>query len=206
MSYGREPKVLGKLQLQPSEMCFVQYLPIVMPEAKVFSFGTRIPEALMWTKPIIDLSLPYAKIGKYVYLTVKHLWVTPDNIGNRPGWHTDGFGSDDLNIIWSDKYPTEFCVQDFNLSECHEKSMQEMEEQAKPENILTYPEGSAILLDKWNVHRSPVIQESGFRTFVKVSISKEKYNLKGNAHNYLFPYNWEMHDRQAIRNHPVKEI
>lgn len=206
MNYGREPKVLGKLQLQPSEMCFVQYLPIVMPEAKVFSFGTRIPEALMWTKPIIDLSLPYAKIGQYVYLTAKHLWVTPDNIGNRPGWHTDGFGSDDLNIIWSDKYPTEFCVQDFNLSDCHEKSMKEMEEQAKPENILTYPEGSVILIDKWNVHRPPVIQESGFRTFVKVSISKEKYNLKGNAHNYLFPYNWEMHDRQATRNHPVKEI
>ena len=206
MSYGREPKVLGKLQLQPSEMCFVQYLPIAMPD---FIGALRIPANLCWTRPIVEAAL-FAQadisLDKYIYLTVKHLWVTPDNVGNRPGWHTDGFGSDDLNIIWADKYPTEFCVQDFNLSDCHEKSMQEMEEQVRPENILTYPEGSVILIDKWNVHRSPVIQESGFRTFVKVSISKEKYNLRGNAHNYLFPYNWEMHDRQATRNHPVKEI
>jgi hypothetical protein len=198
MSYGRDPKVLGKLQLQPSEMCFVQYLPITMPE---FGGEARVPANLCWAKPIIKLSLRYASLDKYIYLTVKHLWVTPDNIGNRHGWHTDGFGSDDLNIIWSDKYPTEFCVQDFTLSSCHEKSMQEMEEQAKPENILTYPEGSVILLDKWNVHRPPVIQESGFRTFVKVSISKEKYNLRGNAHNCLFPYNWGMHNRQV--NHVI---
>lgn len=201
MRYGREPQVLGNLQLQPSEMCFVQYLPIAMPE---FGEELRVPAGLRWAMPLVYLAAG-AAYKEYLYLTVKHLWVTPDNIGNRPGWHTDGFGSDDLNILWSDKYPTEFCVQDFTLSDCHEKSMQEMEEQAKPENSLTYPEGSVILIDKWNVHRPPVIKESGFRTFVKVSISKERYNLKGNAHNYLFPYNWEMYDRQPTRNHPVKE-
>ena len=41
------------------------------------------------------------------------------------------------------------------------------------------------------------------RTFIKVSFSDQKYNLKGNTHNYLFDYEWDMIDRSVSRNDPT---
>ncbi|MNC81348.1 hypothetical protein D3C75_1344520 [compost metagenome] len=64
--------------------------------------------------------------------------------------------------------------------------------------------GSFVRIDKWNVHRQPVAGE-GFRTFLKFSVSKNRYNLQGNSHNYLIDYDWEMVTRGEIRNHPTAD-
>lgn len=40
------------------------------------------------------------------------------------------------------------------------------------------------------------------RAFLKVSFSKDKYDLLGNSHNYLMDYNWEMKARKEDRNIP----
>lgn len=204
--YSPAPIVLfEQVEFSPAEMCFVQYLPVMMPGR----WDVRIPQNLAWAGGFVTAALTellkrdLLPFNSYAYLTAKHLWVTPDNIGNRPGWHIDGYLSDDLNIIWSDKYPTEVCVQDFNLTPDHTKSMIEMEQQVKEENIRTYGEGSMLLLTPEIVHRPPAIKESGMRTFLKLSISKDQYNLKGNAHNYLFDYEWDMCERQVGRNTPA---
>jgi hypothetical protein len=86
------------------------------------------------------------------------------------------------------------------LSEDHHLSLIEIEEQVKPESIRTYGDNMFIRLDKFNIHRLPVQDKSGFRTFVKFSVSKEKYNLQGNAHNYLIDYDWDMKPREITRN------
>lgn len=200
--YGREPVVVGQFNLVPDEMCFVQYLPIGMASKEKLGCAVRIPKNLHWTWPIVE-QLVETFGDNYVYLTVKHLYVTPSNMGNRPGWHSDGFGTDDINYIWCDKYPTEFCIQDFNITEDCETSLKEMEEQARVLNLKTYGENTLLRLDKYNIHRTPTLGE-GYRTFVKISISKNRYNLKGNAHNYLFDYDWKMVVRSDIRNHPSK--
>lgn len=198
--YGQEPIVVGHKFLDPKEMCFVQYLPIAMADCD----RVEIPDNLSWARPLVNMVLKEGVSDEsYLYLTVKHLYVTPSNMGNRPGWHSDGFGTDDINYIWCDKYPTEFCIQDFNLSEDCDLSLREMEQQAKVENVKTYGENTLLRLDKYNIHRTPVIGE-GYRTFVKISVSKDRYNLKGNAHNYLFDYDWEMVVRSETRNHPSK--
>lgn len=200
--YGQEPIVIGPVFLDPKEMCFVQYLPIAMAN----SDRVEIPDNLSWTRPLVNMVLKQGVPDEcYLYLTVKHLYVTPNNMGNRPGWHSDGFGTDDINYVWCDKYPTEFCVQEFKLSDECDTSLEEMEEQAKVENVKTYGENTLLCLDKYNIHRTPVVGE-GYRTFVKVSVSKDLYNLKGNAHNYLFDYDWEMLVRSDTRNHPSKGL
>jgi hypothetical protein len=141
-----------------------------------------------------------------MYLTAKHMYVTPQRIFNRPGWHIDGFGTDDINYIWSSHAPTEFCVQEFDLSEDCDESMAQMEAQALPENILDYGVNMVLRLDNKVVHRVPRTCEPGFRTFVKLSISSHKYNLEGNARNYLFNYDWPMEPRREGRNHPTRSI
>lgn len=189
------PFNLGTFKLaSPPELMFVQYMPVQMPGTDL-----RIPSHLQCYEPLFK-PVEVAR-DDYVYLTAKHVFVTPGNAGNRPGWHIDGFGTNDLNLIWYDSMPTEFCVQDFELREDHEGAMEDMENQAESENIETYPVGSLLCLNDQMVHRTAECTHGHYRTFVKISISEDKYNLKGNAHNYLFDYSWDMVGRGPTRNH-----
>lgn len=200
--YGLAPTIISDfINIEPSEMCFFQYLPIKMSSIEKLGNDIKIPTNLLWVGPLVDLIRNDIKDEYYLYLTVKHIYVVPNNMGNRPGWHSDGFKTDDLNYIWTDCFPTEFCIKEFNISNNCELSMIQMEEQADIDNIKIYPEKSFLKLDQYNIHRSPILG-SGYRTFVKLSLSKDKYNLKGNAHNYLFDYQWNMKERAETRNHP----
>lgn len=202
MKYGAKPLIIGTFDIQCKEMMFSMYLPIKMND----SLWIKYPENMRVFKPLIDAVLEHEMKhieSKYIYLTAKHIYATPDNVGNRAGYHSDGFGTDDINYIWTNKYPTVFCVQDFDLSSDCALSMQQMEEQAKPENEITYPVNTLLKLDQGVIHRTPTITEGGMRTFVKISVSSEKYNLIGNAINPLFDYDWDMYDRSEVRNHPT---
>lgn len=194
---GNAPYNLGKVLTRPTEMCFSLYMPIRMPYGEA-----TIPRNLLWCKPIVDCTRPLWKSYEYVYLTAKHLYVNSGNMGNRKGWHIDGFGSYDKNYIWFDCHPTEFCLTRFRLSLDCDKSMAEMEEQAQPGDINWYPSNHVYELDNTVVHRVNEHEFEGMRTFVKVSTSRYKYNLKGNAINPLLDYDWEMFSRRQYRNHP----
>lgn len=201
MKYGKKPDVIGTFEIECKEMMFHMYLPIKM----IDGLWIKIPDSLSVFKPLIEAVLENEMKhieSRYIYITAKHIYATPDNVGNRAGYHSDGFGTDDINYIWTNKYPTVFCIQDFNISDDCALSMQQMEEQAKTENEITYPENTLLKLDQGVIHRTPTITEGGMRTFVKISVSKDKYNLIGNAKNHLFDYNWEMYDRSEVRNHP----
>jgi hypothetical protein len=199
MIAGNAPMSVGRIPIKASEMMFVQYMPIKMPDV-----GVRIPQHLMCFYPIIEVALCDNHVGKYIYLTAKHLYVDRDRCFNRPGWHTDGFGTDDINYIWCDRAPTEFCVQPFILSDDCDESMAQMEAQAMQESIRTYESNTLLRLDSTVVHRAPVTIPPGYRTFAKLSISRDRYNLEGNARNYLFDYDWPMMPRAEKRNHPAK--
>lgn len=198
MIYGSAPKLVKSIRVNSSELMFVQYLPIKMKGLT----DVRVPVNLLIFSEIITEVLKRVKLSDYVYITAKHFHVSKDSLGNREGWHSDGFGTSDINYIWSDNSPTEFCVQPFKISTDCLISMQEMQEQVKKENIITYPCNSLLRLDSSVIHRVNPNPDEGFRTFVKVSVSQEKYNLIGNAHNHLFDYNWEMQKRKPYRNHP----
>ncbi|HEX8610171.1 MAG TPA: hypothetical protein VF800_02700 [Telluria sp.] len=197
--FSREPLFLGRFVIDCPELMFVQYMPIAMPGTEL-----RIPKNLWCFAGLIEQAECRASDEQYIYLTAKRLFVGPHCLGNRPGWHTDGFGTDDINYIWSDTLPTEFCVgQRFDLSDDHDISLAQMAQQASPENFRTYAPGSLLQLDSTIVHRAAQPVSEGYRTFVKVSVSRHQYNLIGNAHNYLFDYEWPMVERQASRNHPI---
>lgn len=200
--YGEPPIIISNnISISPTEMCFVQYLPIKMSYFEQLGDDVKIPNNLLWTQPLIDLIHKDILQDHYVYLTVKHIYVSPNNMGNRPGWHSDGFQTDDINYIWTDKFPTEFCIQHFNIDNDCQKSMTQMQEQVNLNNIKTYGENSLVKLNQFNIHRTPEIG-CGYRTFIKISLSKNQYNLQGNAHNYLFDYQWNMKQRMDERNHP----
>lgn len=208
--YGNPPvKIASDIILDNSEMYFYQYLPVRIAG---INQGIILPRQLEKLSPIIEKAcLDFLKEfghGKYyfqnIYLTAKCLYTLPGSSINRPGWHSDGFMTDDINYIWSDSLPTEYITGDFQLTPDHEISLREMKH-LNYDQILRCESNSIYRLDQSVIHKPQVSLELPFiRHFVKVSFSKEQYNLKGNSHNYLIDYDWEMKDREVERNHPTK--
>lgn len=228
--YGHEPEILGYFDLARGhrgapaweEYMSYQYLPIQIPEFTALEWDNetvgwresaqphteyRMPGNLAFAKPLIDdaIAREFAEHGHWwthLYVTAKHGFATPGNPLNRPGWHADGFGTSDVNIVWVDRYPTEFAVQPFeNITDDDQASLTQFEDQIHPASIRTYTDGLAMRLDPYVVHAAPVIPApGGDRRFFKLSFATTRYNLRGNARNHAFVYDWPMHDRQAARN------
>lgn len=199
-------KVLSKIDTKATEMCFVQYMPVALP----YDDFMYIPQNLKWTEDIIYEASSNAEdrelvesFSNYIYLTVKHLWVDDSNPGNRKGWHIDGYMSDDQNYIWCDRNPTEYIpsLDSYEFSKDHEKSMEEMDRIAKLGTVHEIPLKTVVNMER-TVHRVKEDILPGMRTFVKVTFSKHKYNLEGNARNPLLDLNWKMYPRKESRNHP----
>lgn len=194
------PKPMGQFSIECPEFVFHLYMPIKMRH----NDDLRIPPHLSCFGPLVEAVMRLGvRSEDFVYLTVKRMHVPRGGDANRPGWHIDGYGSDDKNFIWSDSLPTEFVSGHFSLSNDHEASLMEMGAQASGLPIITYPENTLLALDATNIHRVAVCHADHVRTFCKISVSGERYNLVGNAHNYLFGYDWPMMARTAERNHPV---
>lgn len=208
MGYGDLPKSLGIHNVKCHEMMFYQYLPIKLAgtvhpslEDRLNIFNNLIGACNCDFIAEFGLS---NYINSNIYLTIKHQYQTTDCSFNRPGWHSDGFMTDDINYIWCDINPTTFNTSSFDLSQCHQVSMIEMDNQAFPSNNIRYDENELLRLDQFNIHKVTELHEPGFRTFFKLSFSTDRYNLIGNSRNYLLDYNWVMKNRNSERNHPSK--
>ena len=201
MIVGAFPEALGVFDIPSEEMMFWLYCPIATPDSKiVFPSNLRQFEELV--NVAVQRDLERAMTG-YIYLTAKRLYVSGDNVGQRPGWHTDGFGSDDINFIWCDRCPTVFAFGSVEVSDDHAQSILDMENAAPNMHQRVYPAKTLLRLTPDVMHRAPDGVLSGMRTFVKISFSRERYNLSGNSINYELSFDGAMYQRSAGRNHPV---
>ena len=201
--FGKLPKVISDIECSGSEYLYYLYMPIKFPNMYVPRYEDRIkPYENLIKASIFHFwdEIGLARYEKsYVYLTIKRRYQTKDNFINREGWHSDNFGDDSINYIWSDMQPSVFNSSNFNLSNDDSMSMVEMKKQALLENNVTYPNNSLLQLDQYCIHKVGEI-EVGVRTFFKLTISDFKFNYYGNTHNYHLYYNWEMKQRKASRN------
>lgn len=201
--YGKLPEIITYITCSPVEYCYYLYLPIKFPGMSNVKYEDRIKPY----KEIINACIQdqYSHFGyeklldSYMYLTIKRRYQTKDNFINREGWHSDNFGDDSLNYIWSSVQSTVFNNSKFNLSNDDSMSMVEMEEQALPKNNVTYPDNTLLRLDQYCIHRVGDIIE-GVRTFFKLTVSKSRFNMAGNSHNYELDYHWVMKERKSCRN------
>ncbi|AMX93764.1 MULTISPECIES: hypothetical protein [Mesorhizobium] len=202
--YGFKPVDLGLVDLSPKEMMFWLYCPIKMADR----FKVVIPSNLRQFEDIVNAvyrdvaSMRW--LDSYVYITAKTLWVTHENPGNRRGWHSDGFMTDDLNYIWSDSRGTLFWEPDeaTTFIQDHTKSLDEMEAKAERGPFKTYPDKHLLRLDQGVIHRVADFESPGMRTFVKISVSRHQYRLAGNSINHGLAPDWAYVERAAERNTP----
>jgi hypothetical protein len=206
MKYGALPIVIDRdLIVDCKEMLFYQDMPIKLTgetkpkiENRLSCFSNLIGTACcdFIAKNGLDTF-----VNGYVYFTAKKMYQVHGSSFNRLGYHTDGFGSNDITYIWSDASSTIFNDSDFNVSEDDSLSSKDFDEQALPENDLYYADNTLVRLNQFNVHRVNNDFE-GYRTFVKVIFSKDKFDLIGNTHNYELDYEWDMRPRAVARNVP----
>jgi len=209
MEYGKAPGQHGIWDLNFEEYMHYMYLPIHIPERP-----NRIdwPKNLGFAADLIEHVIHHEweirrNRTSHIYVTARRGYATPGNPLNRPGWHSDGFGTDDINYVWTDRFPTLFAIGDFgNISTDHVESSEQFTHRAehwKPMTLQTYQDKELLRLDPSVIHTAPPIPApGGERSFFKISFSNQRYNLKGNAHNHLLDYEWPMYDRQTVRNDP----
>lgn len=208
VSWGSEMKTYGKLpiylgpfpHINLNEVMYYLYLPVVMDGD--YS-DIRLPRRIACCEPLITQAIKFApRDFRYVYLSARKGWATKDSPLNRPGWHADGFGTDDINCVWWKGPGTRFANQAFDgIVSDRNRSQQQFDKQVRNDTIVTYDEGGLYGMDSSVVHSTPLIGEPCMRQYVKISFSDQQYNLENNSHNYLFDYDWPMHSRTAIRNH-----
>lgn len=214
--YGASPAEVGDFRdVELEEFMNWMYLPVRWNTGD--PRDVRLPWNLL---PIADMvqavidDLDGAP-GQYVYVTGKHNFATPGNPLNRGGWHCDGFGTDDLNYVWWLGAGTRFLTTDYGIDERipsnHLSSLEAFEKLAEEAlssqrmKIGTRPQGMLYKIDRHVIHATPEIPEPGqMRSWVKVSVSPNRYNLMGNAHNDKFEYRWRMWPRSTIRNDPSR--
>lgn len=194
------------------------YLPVVIESVGVHDI--RLPPNLEFLRPVVD-AICIAELdgdgSKHVYVTARRGFATPGNPLNRPGWHADGFGTNDINFIWADRWPTRFALGEFtDISTDHVVSAAQFEQQvmdapgigpsyyAGTIRVEDGVPGTVYRLDPSVVHATPIIPPpGGDRSFFKISVSPDRYNLLGNSHNHLFDYDWKMWSRSEVRNDPA---
>lgn len=214
MSYGRAPELIAHMpDLDLREVMYYLYLPVFMNEPQRAGRYLRLPPNVECLRELIAVCADAEDVRnnryKYVYLSARKGWATPDNPLNRPGWHCDGFGTDDINYVWWKGPGTRFAIGDFGeISSDHEVSLKQFQHAIKRATFYGSPriwierpaEGGLYRLDPYVVHATPLIDKPCWRQFVKVSFSNHRYNLENNSHNYLFDYDWPLTPREDVRN------
>lgn len=196
--FGNAPTYHGQFEFDLREVMYYLYLPVRMGDS-----GLRLPENVQCCESMIRAAIAATERQyELVYLSARKGWASPDNPLNRPGWHCDGFGTDDMNYAWWRGPGTRFAIQHFHeISDDHVASLRQFDQQIHPERIVQYPERGLYGLDPTVVHATPLIEPPGcMRQFIKVSFSDHHYNLENNSHNYLFDYDWPLVNRETIRN------
>lgn len=214
-TYGKPPVLLGQFDFSLTEVMYYLYLPVVMErEVEAKRSIIRLPRNVECCRPMIEHALKSTQRRyNYVYLSARKGWATPDNPLNRPGWHCDGFGSEDINFVWWRGPGTRFAIGDFGeISDNHNLSMTQFEVRIREATATFWvkdrrdiridnpPAGYLYGLDPYVVHATPLLTRGCMRQFVKISLSDHRYDLYNNSHNYLFDYDWPMQDREETRN------
>lgn len=204
------PKDMGKFDIASDEVMYYLYLPIKRPNLGWADYDHGLPDLrLHFTIPLLsavaeDLTEKQWE-ESYIYLTIKKMFVGGGVTANRPGWHCDGFMSDDLNYVWFDVVPTLFTSLNPHISADHSVSLIEFEklDEEFRNSLVTYPAKHLLRLDDKVIHAVDTdVPEQIMRTFVKITVSKDRYNLKDNSRNPLLPDDGEFFDRTMVRNDP----
>lgn len=188
-----------------------------------------LPMYLEQYRPIVDRVIEheswFADNNEHnMYITVDTRDARPNKTQRRPGAHLDAYvpqpDADETithTYIAYSALPTEFFPEPFTIDRtlsCDQLLASfdsQLDARAKARNCTVsnlahrYPPNLLLMLTPMVLHRAAInsTDQPVRRTFVKISVSKKKYNREGNTRNVLLDYDWVMAPRSTYsRNHP----
>ncbi len=223
--HPRRPASLGVLnaaelaQLTIDGAPRVLDLPIKLPDLAEY----RLPRALAQFAPTIQRIIDVEHLINphhaeyHAYLTIDQGWVEPDALHREAPCHVDGFqgarwhprAHTNHSYTVSDVLPTAYYVQPFDLTALDETKHDffwEMNAQVADtsEAHRWQPQPAELtVMDCYCVHRGVEADQRTHRTWLRLSFEERRrvFDRRGNAHNPLFDYAWEMVERDIEQLH-----
>lgn len=208
--YDQPPVSLGEFRPEVSEMMLYQYLPVKMAGIgeTIKMYPCLHPFKELLAEAMIDFleSTNKKLCDHYIYITAKRMFVAPGQNVNRLGWHSDGFMTQDVSYVWCDSIPTLWTDSFPDPPVDDTAALAYFNSTLHTDRIYQTEAFHLYRMDQFVVHACDVATETTLRTFVKINFSKDRYDLKGNSHNYMINYNWPMKERKTERNHPQSNL
>lgn len=188
----------------PAQEQYILRMMIRSPESN----GLVIPTELDWLRETImclsQLQEAVLRRQPYVYVTVRNgevQSVTDDE------WHVDGFSMrvphyPEQNWIWSDCYPTEQLVQNFEIPEDFDPMQHNLhtyfQDHADTGNVRALKVAHLAAIDPYIVHRRPQVPVGTKRCFFRISFVPIEIEDDTCTPNPLMPRRF--YGRADIRN------
>lgn len=184
------------------DISYIKELPrlLRMTIKPVGSHEISIPKELSPMKTFLEQACSYEKTinEKFeeceIHLTVDYSTIEKDNTQRFPGWHVDGLQGGKFknklmaehSYIIATNNPTEFCLQPFFVEQYDEditNYFKTFDQQAQNSNIYRGLDNHLYLMDAYIVHRTPKIQETTERGFIRVTVANAPLPIEFNTLN-----------------------
>ena len=195
--YPCPPADIGRVEIDTSGLEDVRVLRC--PIKRAGSDTVMLPREL---RPLTPLVRHVCELEAHVNPSFRDFWChitferTRVNAGSTQrvgGWHVDGFQGvrvprhrAEHSYLWADRQAVECCVQPFfvsHLDPARHNLFDELSRQAHEENAYAGLENHLYLIDPYVVHRTPVMQEDGWRSFVRITVAETELEDPTNTRN-----------------------
>jgi len=212
--YAAPPVDVGKLTLDTTSLEGLRVLRCPIKAAG--SKELIVPLELQPLEPLIrylmelELHINPKFADFWCHVSFERTQVQADGTQRVPGWHVDGFQGVRVprhqiehSYLWADVAPTEFCVQPFFISHLdagRHNIFDELTCQAREANAYAGLPGHVYLIDPYVVHRSPVMQQAGWRSFFRMTFTETELEDTNNTRNLALALAQDYASRIDVRD------
>jgi len=153
-------------------------------------------------KELKRLNIPYD--DRYCYVTIDTKQVKAGESQRDFGWHINGLQGDevsnkkpaDFQFIWSDKIPTKFCTQEFDITGLNlskHNVFNWLGRQTLEEKCYLLEAEKIYLMNAYHVHTATKSDQDTNRNFVRVSFTNTPITSIRMSVNNDISYDYEIH-------------
>jgi hypothetical protein len=150
----------------------------------------------------VDMRIPTS--NRYCFLTIDQGAVELGDSQRETGWHIDGMQGDevpikqpgDLQFVWSDKLPTSFAAQSFDMTGIDPSRHNVFDwvgRQVNPMNVQNGVPNAVYALTSYHVHSATLAQAAIYRRFARLSFTHLPVTSTRMTVNPEVTYNYPYH-------------
>lgn len=190
-----EPLPIGRYTL-PVISPNILRMPIKYPGSQ-YRIPRMLKPILSLIETIADYEITYNALHdkSHCHITYERQFVLAGETQRMPGFHVDGFQKQgdyktvEHSYILTDCYPTEFSLKGYDLSSFNSWThmFSVMDKLTEMNTVIPVDSNTIYLMSCYQVHRTPKLPRSTWRTFLRVTYTPRELEDNRNTVNPLFP-------------------